>query len=403
MFRPLFLLAFAGISPAIIEAAHGQSFADLEYGLRNHPSLQVMAYQAEASEERATAATALPDPVISAGINNFPIFDPSFTDFLPTNKSIGIQQKFPSLAGRNARAGEAGARANETREMRAQRYAALRGELIALLHEKHRTRVQRGLAEERRAKYDELTQVAELEIDAGRPALFRLAEIEGERAEVDRTLVDLSGQVAQIDARLIDLLGAVPDTPPPPLSPIDWSGDAMAFHAARVADAGVTVHDRGVDEAKAAWKPEWGAQLTYQQRESGANFAGDDWVSGMVTVTVPFWANKNQEPRLRAAKAERAAAQANYLSAARSASAQYSTYRSIRQTAEQSAAVLSQKIVAIEDEITSQNTIYESGVGDYAPIIDGEIAILKLRSDIAGEQARIATATARMNALLVTQ
>lgn len=403
MFRPLLLLAFAGISPAISGAAHAQSFPDLEYALRDHPSLQVMAYQAEASDERATAATALPDPVISAGINNFPIFDPSFTDFLPTNKSIGIQQKFPSFAGRNARAGEAFARANETREMRAQRYAALRGELIALLHEKHRTSVQRDLAEERRAKYDELTQVAELEIDAGRPALFRLAEIEGERAEVDRILVDLSGQVAQIDARLIDLLGAVPDTAPPPLSPMDWSGDAMAFHAARVADAGVTVRDRGVDEAKAAWKPEWGAQLTYQQRESGANFAGDDWVSGMVTVTVPFWASKNQEPRLRAAKAERAAAQANYLSAARTASAQYSTYRSMRQTAEQSAAVLSQKIDAIKDEITSQNTIYESGVGDYAPIIDGEIAILKLRSDIAGEQARIATATARMNALLVTQ
>ena len=120
MFRLLLLLVFAGISPAIIAAAHGQSFSDLEFALRDHPSLQVMAYQAEASDERATAATSLPDPVISAGINNFPIFDPSFTDFLPTNKSIGIQQKFPSLAGRNARAGEAIARANETREMRAQ-------------------------------------------------------------------------------------------------------------------------------------------------------------------------------------------------------------------------------------------------------------------------------------------
>jgi len=75
----------------------------------------------------------------------------------------------------------------------------------------------------------------------------------------------------------------------------------------------------------------------------------------------------------------------------------------MRLTAEQSAAILSQKIGAIEDEITSQNTSYESGVGDYAPIIDGEIAIFKLRSDIAGEHARIATATARMNALLVTR
>jgi outer membrane protein TolC len=255
-----------------------------------------MTHQANASRERAHAATGLPDPIVSAGINNFPIFDPSFRDFLPTNKSIGIQQKLPSFAGRSARAGTALARANETSEMRSQRYAALRGELISLLHDKRRASIQRRLAEERRTKYDELTQVAELEINAGRPTLFRLAEIEGERAEIDRMLVDLNGQVTQIDARLTNLLGAAPDTPPPPLAPIDWSGDAMAFHAARVADAGVAVRDRGIEEAKAAWKPEWGAQLIYQQREADRNFAGDDWVSGMVSVTVPFWAKKIKNP-----------------------------------------------------------------------------------------------------------
>jgi outer membrane protein TolC len=403
MYRYLSLLAFGEVFLAISAAAHAQSFPDLEYALRDHPSLQAMEYQAEASRERATAATALPDPVVSAGVNNFPIFNPSFSDFLPTNKAVGIQQRFPSRAGRNARAGEALARANETREIRKQRYAALRGELIALLHEKERIALQRSLAKDRSAKYDELIQVAESEIDAGRPALFRLAEIEGERAEVARTLVDLEGQISQIDARLIDLLGDIPATLAPPLAPIDWSGDAMAFHAARVANAGIAVRDRGIEEAEAAWKPEWGAQLTYQQREQGAKFAGDDWVSGMVSVTVPLWASKSQEPRLRAAKAERAAARASYMAAARTASAQYSTYRSMRQTAMDNSAVLTQEIAAVEDEIAAQITVYESGAGDYAPIIDGEIAILKLRSDIAAEQARMAIATARMNALLVTQ
>lgn len=378
MLRPLVFSALTGVFSAIISVAHAQSFAELEYVLRDHPSLQAMTHQADAIRERAHAATGLPDPIVSAGINNFPIFDPSFRDFLPTNKSIGIQQKIPSFAGRNARAGTALARAKETNDMRAQRYAALRGELIVLLHEKRRASLQRKFAEERRAKYDELTKVAELEIDAGRPALFRLAEIEGERAEVDRMLVDLNGQITQIDARLIDLLGAAPSTPPPPLTPIVWSGDAMAFHSVRVADARVAVRDRGIDEANAAWKPEWGAQLTYQQREASANFAGDDWISGVLSVTVPFWANKNQKPRLRAATAERSAARANYAAAARTASTQYSTYRSMRLTAEQSVVILSQNIDAIEDQVTSRNTIYESGIGDYTPVIDGEIAILKL-------------------------
>ena len=49
--------------------------------------------------------------------------------------------------------------------------------------------------------------------------------------------------------------------------------------------------------------------------------------------------------------------------------------------------------------MAAQMTVYESGAGDYAPIIDGEIAILKIRADIAGEAARKVGAIARMNAL----
>ena len=176
----------------------------------------------------------------------------------------------------------------------------------------------------------------------------------------------------------------------------------MAFQAVRVADAGIEAADYSVDSAKAAWRPNWGAQLTYQQRESGANFAGDDWVSGMVTFTVPLWAERSQEPRLRAARSDRASAEMHYQAAARSAAARYAAEAAAWRAAEDSIAVLRRNMAAVEDEIASQLTIYESGVGDYAPIIDGELAILKLRADIAAEEARRAAAIARMNALLVT-
>ncbi|MEM6415591.1 MAG: TolC family protein [Pseudomonadota bacterium] len=382
--------------------ALAQSFEELETRLADHPSLAALTYQADASRERGVAATALPDPVVSVGINNFPIFDPSFSEFLPTNKAVGIRQDFPNRAGRNARSGEARAMAEQTDRIQDAQLATLRGELIALLHEKSRIARQRVLAGERNAKYDELAQVAQSEIDAGRPAVFRLAEIEAERTGVSRVLIDLDRQEAEIDARLIDLVGFVPTTPAPPVAPLDWSGDAMAFHTVRVADAGLRVADYSVDGAEAAWRPNWGAQLTYQQRESGANFAGDDWVSGMVTFTVPLWAERSQEPRLRAARADRASAEMRYQAAARSAAARYAAEAAAWWAAEDNIAVLERNIAAVEDEIASQLIIYESGVGDYAPIIDGELAILKLRADIAAEEARRAAAIARMNALLVT-
>lgn len=397
-----FSAALAWLAMALSVSA--QPFTDLEARLAEHPSLAALAYQAEASRERGIAATALPDPVVSVGVNNFPVFDPSFSEFLPTNKAIGVRQEFPNRAGRKASAGEASALGAQTELVREAQLATLRGELIALMHEKHRIARQNALTEARDAKYDELTDVVEAEIDAGRPAVFRLAEIEAERAGVARERVGLDRQEEEINARLIDLVGMVPATPAPDIAPAEWSGEARAFHAVRVADAAIKVAEYSVVGAKADWRPDWGAQLTYQQRETGAgaSFAGDDWVSGMVTFSVPLWAGAKQAPRLRAAQADRASAEMRYQAAARSAARRYAIEAAGWRSAEANIAVLARNIAAVRDEIAAQLTIYESGAGDYAPIIDGEIAILKLRAEIAAEEASKAGAIARMNALLVT-
>lgn len=410
--RHLLLITSLLMTLAASLPLHAQTFQELEDLLRKHPQLQTMSYRASSNRERSDAAMGLPDPVVSLGINNFPIFDPSFSEFLPTNKAIGLQQRFPSRAARRARSAMGQAEANQFDQKRKQLFSAMRAELIASLHHKNRIVVQRSLAKQRDIKYDQLIDTVESAVQGGRPSVFRLAEIEAERADVARDLIDLDAQEAQIDARLIYLVGLIPVTPAPitPASinkattkPIAaWSGDSMTFHASRVAGAAVEVLDSGVDEAKAAWKPEWGAQLIYQQREAGRNFAGDDWVSIMVTVTVPFWAKKKQAPRLRAAQASKAAAQAALEDVKRQAVAQF-TYSSAVHTATiQAKLVLHQKIDAISDEISAQRANYESGAGDYTAVIDGEIAILKLRAEIAAEQARGQVAVAQMNALLVT-
>lgn len=64
---------------------------------------------------------------------------------------------------------------------------------------------------------------------------------------------------------------------------------------------------------------------------------------------------------------------------------------------------LTRQIAAREEQSQALLTRYESGAGSYAPIIDSEIAVLKLRAEIVSERALEAEAIARMNALLVTQ
>jgi outer membrane protein TolC len=181
----------------------------------------------------------------------------------------------------------------------------------------------------------------------------------------------------------------------------------MALHAVQVARAALKVAVQGVVLAEAAWKPEWAAEFTYQQREAGngeagAEFDGDDWVSGRLTFTVPLWSSSKQDPLLRAAQAEEAAAEAVLLEAARSAYARYTALEGEREAAQSSRNALEDKLAAISEQLESRLSLYESGAGDYASLVDAEIALLRLRADMRGEQARMAIATARMNALLVT-
>ena len=386
-------------------ALFGQSFPELEARLREHPALAAIRLQSVAYREDALAAKAWPDPVVSVGINNFPLFDPSFRTYLPTNKALGVSQQIPNQGARAARSAQAGQSAARNQALEAMQFARMRSELIAVLVGRRRISEQVELLRRQDSLYTELEQIVEGEISAGRPVLFRLAEIDLQRAEVARLLSDLEGERADTEARLSDLVGGAGDVSLPPLEPAGWSGSPDAFHAVRVAEAEIAVAEAGVKRAQAAWKPDWGLQLTWQQRDSGGTdvrFPGDDWVSAAVTFSVPLWGNRSQAPALRSARARRESAVNRRSAAARAGAAQYAALDARRRAAEAAIEALEAKVSAIRDQVAAQRTKYESGIGDYSPIIDGELAELILLSRIAGERARRDSALARLNSLLVT-
>ena len=382
-----------------------QSFQELEARLREHPALEALRLQTQAYREDAVAAAAWPDPVVSVGVNNLPLLDPSFRAYLPTNKALGVSQQIPNRPERAARSERAKGRAARNDAAESLQFAQMRAELIVALVERRRIAEQLALLRQQDSLYGELEQIVQGEIAAGRPVLFRLAEIDLQRSEIDRSLADLQGQRAQLDARVKDLVGKAGEVAPPQLEPKAWSGHADAFHAVRVAREAITVADAGVSEALAAWKPDWGLQLTYQQRDSGGpglRFPGDDWVSAAVTFSVPLWGSRSQAPALRAAQAERESARSRHSAVARRAAAQFTALDATRRAAEAAIAALQTKISAIREQVAAQRTRYESGIGDYSPIIDGELADLILLARIADERARRDRAVAQLNSLLVT-
>ena len=396
-----FTLGIALGAPAVF----AQGFPELEARLREHPALEALRLESEAWRADAVAATAWPDPVVSVGINNFPLADPSFRTYLPTNKALGVSQQIPNRGARAARSAQARRSAARYEALEAMQFARMRSELLVALFGGRRIAEELALLQRQDSLYTELEQIVEGENAAGRPVLFRLAEIDLQRAEIARALADLQAEEADIDARLADLVGGAAAVSLPPIEPMAWSGDPEALHPVRVAAAEVAVAEAGVEKAQAAWKPEWGLSVTWQQRDAGGTdvrFPGDDWVSAAVTFSVPLWGNRSQAPALRGARAQRESAVSRRTAAARGAAARYSALDAARRAAEAATDALNAKISAIREQVAAQRTKYESGIGDYSPIIEGELAELILLARIARERERRDSAVARLNSLLVT-
>ena len=387
--------------PVAEQPAEQRVIATIVALLQDHPALLALESERLALLERSQTNLSLPDPVVSLGINNLSISSPSFDEFLPTNKMIGVRQDFPNSKGRSAKSDQALAQSRAIDLMIDAQRESLVADVLEHLIQKRRIDQQIGLARDRLQRYDELTEVVETEINAGNPSVFRLAEIDAERARVSGLINNLTAQTLERDAKLIALTGKVPSLSVPALNTTDWSGNFAEFHRVRIAQAELRSISQSLAIADASRFRRWGVQLAYQQRESGDNFNGDDWVSGQVFFTAPLWYRQSQAPEQRAAEASVEAARQKLLLAQRSAQAEHTALRARLQAATQNIALLQQEVRAVQDKIETQMTSYEAGIGYFAPVVDGDIALLKLRADIIAENAAADTYRARLNSLII--
>jgi len=59
-------------------------------------------------------------------------------------------------------------------------------------------------------------------------------------------------------------------------------------------------------------------------------------------------------------------------------------------------------MIAVKEEIESQRINYESGQGFYSPVIDGEILLIKFKSDAVKARTRSEITATQMAALLMS-
>ncbi len=305
----------AGLVLALPAAVHAEPLtfdAALERAAREAPSLKASASGIDAARSSAIAAGRLPDPTINIGIDNFPVSGPpalSFTRESMTMARIGLEQAFPNPAKRRAErtraqadigVAEAGL-AIEAQNVRLETALAW----VDLYYAKRRLAQLQRLD----SSLGDLQETVSARLASGSARPSAALEPDQLRAAVNDRRSELTADVAKAQARLArftsdpyaDVLGD------PPKLEIDRArlvAGLVSLPSLRALDAGVGAADAEAELARADKRPDWRVSTSYGRRDP----AYGDMVSVGVSIDLPLFTKRRQDPRIaaRASEAERA-------------------------------------------------------------------------------------------------
>jgi outer membrane protein TolC len=279
------------------------------------PSLRAKALEADARRSALPAAGQLPDPKLGLGIDNFPVSGPpagSFAEDSMTMARVGISQEIPNAAKRHAR----------TTRARTDLAAAE----AALLSEARRVKVATALAwidlayAQRRlealdrvlSRLAPLPSAAKAGVTSGAARPAQTLQVQQSIAALEDRRSELVAEVGRQRAILSRWTGepapeTVGDVPALTIDGAALRASIGAHPDVGAAHARVAQAEADVAIARADKRPDWGFDVAYQRR---ADRYGD-MVSAGVTISLPLFAGKRQDPMIAASAATAAAALAN--------------------------------------------------------------------------------------------
>ncbi|WP_282949203.1 MULTISPECIES: TolC family protein [unclassified Sphingopyxis] len=400
--RILFATALAVLLPAALHA-EPLTFGDaLRLAERQAPELKAREAGVGAAETAAIAADRLPDPKLNLALQDFPVTGPDAGRFNRddfTMQVIGISQEFTNPAKRRARAQRAGAdiKVAEAEQAVAAQDVRLATALawIDLFYAKKRLKELELLDE----GLDDLqaTVTGRLASGAARPA--QALEPEQLRAEVADRRSALSAEIARFRAQLIRFTGdPAADTAgaPPPLA-VD--GDTLrtglaALPRLRAYDARTIAADAETGLARAAKRPDWTVNAAYGRREP--NYG--DLVTVGVTIDLPFFAAKRQDPKIAARASEATRARLDREAAEREIAAALSADLAMHRMHDEQLANARTRLVPLAKK-RAQLDLESFGAGrlDLGTALLSTLTLAEAEVDALGREAEVARDTIRIN------
>lgn len=298
--------------PATLQAEPLTFNAALERAKSDAPSLKGRAASVQAAQSAAISADRLPDPTLDLGIRDFPVTGPDAGSFNRddfTMTTIGVSQQFINPAKRRARAARAGAEIGiaeagvevEARSVRLETALAW----IDLYYGEKRLAALKELDE----SLGDLQATVTARLTSGSARPSQAFEPEQLRAQVGDRRSTITAELAKARARLARFTGD-PDVSvagAPPVFAINRAqllagvGDLPGLKAL---DAQTAAMDAETRLARADKQPDWKVTASYGRREPRFG----DFVSVGVSIDLPLFGRKRQDPKIaaRASEAQRA-------------------------------------------------------------------------------------------------
>ena len=282
--------------------------AALDRAARGAPSLAAGEAGVEARRSTAIAAGQLPDPTLSVGIDNFPVSGPpafSFSRDSMTMGRIGIEQAFPNPAKRRAQRGRAQADIGVAEaELAVEAQNVRLGTALGWV-DLHYAKRRLGQLQRLDESLGDLQSTVTARLASGSARPSQALEPEQLRAAVNDRRSELTAEVGKAKARLARLTGdpIVDVTGDPPVLEVDgtrFRAGLASLPRLQALDAEARASDAEIALARADKRPDWRVGTSYGRRDP----AYGDMVSVTVSIDLPFFARRRQDPKIAARESD---------------------------------------------------------------------------------------------------
>ena len=315
--------ALLALPAAAQEPADPQLAALLTEAARNNPDLQAARREASAAQSRVSPAGALDDPMLEAGVLNYPLESRSFKTEDMTMKMIGVTQRLP-YPGKRALRRDVAEREAQALESNLHELAnRVRRDVKVAYYELGFIDESLRLAERNRRALEQYLSIAEARYGVGQGTQADVLKAQTQVSKMLEELIKLGRERPVLEAELNRAAGRA--AAPAPISPALAQASEAALdleylrNTARARRPQLLSQERmkerslkAVELARKDYYPDFDVRISYGQRDNSADMRREDMISFTVAINLPVWRESKRDPRVAEAEAMRDQADAMY-------------------------------------------------------------------------------------------